>query len=144
MKDKPIGKSSKRLVYFQSHGHLTGTIPAGVSDDADDGGGNSKPSKSGYPDTNPTSHTPVRNNATLSNDGCHPQSNGRPLLFRFHRFICCLLLKYFGSIESDPIDFSESDPIDFRLCPGSRQNRRVIRIAGSTIEFADDTRQWKA
>jgi len=38
---------------------LTGTIPAGVLDDVDDGGGNSESSKSGCPDTNPTSHTPV-------------------------------------------------------------------------------------
>jgi len=51
--------SSKRLVYFQSHGQLTDTIPAGVLDDAGDGDDISQSSETVNPSTDPLSHTPV-------------------------------------------------------------------------------------
>jgi hypothetical protein len=50
----------QRLVYIQSHDpQVIGTIPAGVTDDVDDGGGISEPSDVCCQTTDPLSHTPV-------------------------------------------------------------------------------------
>ena len=63
-----------RLVYIQSHDHVViGTIPVGATDDVDDEGGISESSDVCCQTADPASHTPVRKNATLSADRCHPQ-----------------------------------------------------------------------
>ena len=51
--------SSARRVYIQSHDLTIGTIPAGVTDDVDDGGGISESSDVCRQTTDPMSHTPV-------------------------------------------------------------------------------------